>query len=84
MFDSAYIVCKCPNCGQEIERECQTKDTDCSLEVWRTGDLVDPQLKWIKCITNCRCQSGMYYFDLKIMLDPEGRLTNNYKIIEQP
>jgi hypothetical protein len=78
MFDSAYIKCSCPKCGVEKVRECQTKDTDCYLDVWKPGDMVDESLDRIYCITSFDC--GTYY-DLIIDLD-KGKLTENYKIVE--
>ena len=79
MFDSAYIMTTCPKCGQVAETECQTKQLDCILDVWHPGDLVDTERKSIYCITNCECGE---FFDVIIYLE-EGRLTNNYKLIER-
>lgn len=83
MFDSAYIEVRCPRCGKMEERECQTKDTDCFLEVWKPGDFVSDQFKWINAITDCTCPDGHNnYFRVKIFLDEKGNLTENYQIIE--
>ena len=79
MFDSAYIEVKCPQCGVIQEMECQTKDTECLLEVWHEGDLVDRDLEKIWCIASC---PNDHYFDLLINID-DGRLTSEYKIIER-
>jgi len=40
MFDSIYLKIKCPHCGIEQECECQTKDLDCELNVYRIGNYV--------------------------------------------
>ena len=87
MFDSAYIVCRCPNCGQEEERECQTKDTECVLDSWKPGDFVSKQLRYINCCASCDCRgkdtrTGVF-FDLQVEIDIDGKLTNRYKIIEE-
>lgn len=84
MFDSAYIVCRCPSCGTERERECQTKDTYCMLAVWRPGDYVDRKLRYINCCATCECPSGRKttFFELEIEIDQDGKLTNRYKIID--
>lgn len=79
MYDSAYIEVKCPECGKIEVMECQTKDTDCLLDVWKEGDLVSERLNSIWCVTNC---GRNHFFDLVIYLD-NGRLTNRYKIIDR-
>ena len=81
MFDSAYIKVKCPTCGREEITECQTKNTDCVLEVWHEGDFVSYDLTKIYCIASCDNGCGDYYY-LVIELN-EGKLTGNYKIIER-
>jgi len=87
MFDSAYIICRCPNCGKEEERECQTKDTDCMLDVFRPGDFVSKQLRYLDCCATCDCggkgKNKRVFFDLHIEIDIEGKLTDRYKIIEE-
>lgn len=84
MFDSAYIEVRCPQCGKKEERECQTKDTNCFLDVWKPGDFVSDQLKWIYALTDCNCLKGnSFYFRIKIFLDEKGNLTENYQIIEE-
>jgi len=41
MFDSIMIDIKCPSCGNEGEKEAQTKELECNLEVWKKGDFCD-------------------------------------------
>ena len=54
MFDSAYIDIKCPFCGQISGIECQTKELDCNLDVWRKGQFVgDITLSKLNCIADC-------------------------------
>lgn len=69
MFDSIYLNIKCPNCGQEAEIECQTKDLKCNLEVWRKGDFVGT-LKYnnLDCIATCKSKECSEW---------ERRQTNN-------
>lgn len=53
MYDSIYLVSKCPYCGHEKEREFQTKDLECNLEVWRKGDHIDTDLEELECVADC-------------------------------
>lgn len=67
MFDSAYIDIKCPYCGQKSEIECQTKELDCSLDVWRKGDFVgDKTLTHLDCIADCRSKECMDFEEKRI------------------
>lgn len=94
MFDSAYIVVKCPQCGNEAELECQSKDKLWpSLEVWRVGDFVDAELTELDTICECRSEQCLkppqypgiqsirsgYYFNPIIKLK-DGYLTSEYTL----
>lgn len=61
MFDSLYLVVKCPFCGEEEERECQTKDMDCQFDVWRVGDFVTRDYSELHTIANCKSEKCSYY-----------------------
>ena len=82
MFDSIYLTVKCPKCGDESERECQTKDLDCSLAVYRKGDSISTDYYDLRCITNCECRTHNLrtYFYLDVMLSG-GVITGEYKIV---
>lgn len=89
MFDSIYINIKCPRCGEEREMECQTKDLDCTLEVWRKGDHVTHEpYEELYTITNCtstKCRTEAeyringYFFHPVIKLK-DGIVTGEYYI----
>jgi hypothetical protein len=79
MYDSAIMTLKCPECGKEGDYECQTKDLNRVLEVWRPGDFVAHGINGIDCISacdNCDC-----FFNLTINIR-EGLLTSEYEIVE--
>lgn len=58
MFDSVYINVKCPFCGEESEKECQTKDTDCSLDVWRKGEYIGTKkYNDLDCLAGCESET---------------------------
>lgn len=40
MYDSFMLKVKCPKCGDERERECQSKALERSLAVWKKGDAI--------------------------------------------
>ena len=94
MFDSVYLNIKCPYCGNESDIECQTKDLDCNLEVWRKGDFVgSDKYNSLDCLADChskecidhkikevgyRSGAGRFFY-LEVMLK-EGIVTGEYKI----
>jgi wobble nucleotide-excising tRNase len=87
MFDSIMLNVKCPYCGEEEVRECQTKDLDCYLDVYTLGDKVKTLDKWLECITDCESEACKLpgsrlgnFFNLKIRVK-ECKITNKYKII---
>lgn len=54
MFDSIYLKVKCPNCGEEKQRECQTKDLDSDLLHLEKGDSTNyPDYPSVECIVGC-------------------------------
>lgn len=58
MFDSIMMQVKCPYCGEEIERECQTKDLECILDVFRVGDTVGTDVyNKLTCICDCNSET---------------------------
>lgn len=59
MFDSIYMKVKCPFCGIEKVRECQTKDLDNNLERWNVGDNTGhPEEDKLDCIVGCEDGCG--------------------------
>lgn len=40
MFDSIYLDILCPVCKEITSMECQTKELDCDLLVYRKGDYI--------------------------------------------
>lgn len=94
MFDSVYLNIKCPHCNNESEIECQTKDLDCNLEVWRKGDFVGThKYNDLDCLASCQSvecmewerQSAGYssgfgrMFYLRVFLN-NGIVTGEYEI----
>ena len=78
MFDSVFIKMKCPHCGEEAEREAQTKDTDCVLNVWRKGSRISTdKYTYLDCIVSCSCGE---FFYCKVMLD-KGEVTGEYETV---
>lgn len=54
MFDSIYLPLKCPNCGDEGEKELQTKDLRCFMDGYRVGDSIGTtQFRWLYCYAGC-------------------------------
>jgi hypothetical protein len=95
MFDSIYLEVKCPKCGETSEMECQTKDLDCNLDVYRVGDDIGTdKYNYLDCNASCKSTSCMeyeereikyrlgfgYIFYIKIKI-LDGVVTNEYKII---
>ncbi len=55
MFDSVYLPVKCPNCGDEGEKEFQTKDLRCYMDTYRVGDSIGTtQFRWLGGYIGCR------------------------------
>lgn len=94
MYDSAFIDIRCPFCGKTSEIECQTKQLDRCLDVWRKGDFVgDKTLQYLECIADCQSKECMDYkkniigfqsgfgriFYVNIILN-EGIITGEYEI----
>jgi len=94
MFDSVYIDIECPFCGKISLLECQTKDTDCELNVWKKGDDTEyDNLEYLDCIADCHsreCKKRAFkklgfsdglgmVFDVYVILD-KGIVTGAYKI----
>jgi len=76
MFDSIKIDIKCPTCGNESEKEAQTKELECNLEVWRKGDFVTDKYNYIGCLTDCKCGES-FYVDVKL---DKGVVTGEYEL----
>jgi hypothetical protein len=58
LFDSIYLPLKCPNCGDEGDKELQTKDLWCDLDVYRVGDSIGTiQYRWLDCHAGCRSEA---------------------------
>lgn len=53
MYDSVWLDIKCPHCGNESEIECQTKQLECNLDVWRKGDFVTNEFNYLTCLADC-------------------------------
>lgn len=54
MFDRVYLPVKCPNCGDEYDKELQTKDLACNLDAYRKGDSIGTvQFRWLDCHAGC-------------------------------
>jgi len=77
MYDSIIIDIKCPSCGNESEKEAQTKELGCNLEVWRKGDFVTDKYNRIDCLTDCECGN---FFRLGVKLK-KGKVTGKYKLL---
>ncbi len=87
MFDSVMLKVKCPYCGKDEVRECQTKDFNCTLAVWKVGDYVDRSKRSFDCIVQCeeeRCPSKPpmvgSFFNVEVFLK-RGKITGKYEII---
>lgn len=80
MYDSIYLTLKCPICESEGEFECQTKDLDCELNVFRKGDDVGTDKhNYVDCISECGSTGRFFYLRAGI---EKGIITGNYEIIE--
>jgi hypothetical protein len=93
MFDSIMLDIICPFCGEESLMDCQTKELDCMLDVWKKGDVIKTDLDHLECIADCIQQSCKNYtiqrfgywggFGRSFLLDVKlenGRVTGEYKI----
>ena len=95
MFDSIHIDIKCPYCGNTSLIECQTKATECILEVWHKGDNIGTdQFKYLDCAADCLSEECVKWqdkkigyhsgfgriFDVRVMLS-DGVVTGEYEII---
>lgn len=97
MFDSIYLKVKCPVCGEEKERECQTKDLDCDLYRWAKYDNTGhPEFQSVECIVGCdshQCGKPTYLITGSLSIErqesyfyievatPFGLITGNYKYL---
>ena len=96
MFDRIYLTVKCPNCGEEEMRECQTKDLESLLHTYHKGDniatvLDNDQVNEITAVCNChskKCIDSESFYDgmsgpllyLKIKLNA-GIITGEYEVV---
>ncbi len=79
MFDSVIINIKCPACGDQSEKDAQTKELDCVLEEWRQGDFVTDKYNELDCLADCdKCGE---YFYVNVKLD-KGVVSGEYIITE--
>jgi hypothetical protein len=79
MYDSAIITLKCPECGNESDFECQTKQLHRELEVWRPGDFVAYDVEVLDCISTCnKCDC---FFNINVNVR-DGILTSEYEVTE--
>jgi hypothetical protein len=54
MFDTILLDVSCPECGNYVTHEFQTKSLECLLDTYRPGDMVDSRkLKSITVYTTC-------------------------------
>jgi hypothetical protein len=95
MFDSIFIKVKCPYCGEEKLRECQTKELDCELKRWDKGDNTDhPEESSVIAFVTCGsfiCRTPYRLFGktqlynskgFEIEIEtPLGLITGKYKYI---
>ncbi len=76
MFDSAMLKSKCPNCGKFEEREFQTKDLDCNLDVYKQGDCLERfNIRYIDAIASCHneeCKFIGNIADILLQETPSG------------
>lgn len=91
MYDSVKIKIKCPYCGEESEIEAQTKELDCTLEVWKVGDFVSDKFNYLDCVADClqpECKKASMlgyhsrigrFFNVRIFLK-KGKVSGKYKI----
>lgn len=58
MYDSIYLDLRCPNCGQISNMECQTKDSFCTLHVYKVGDIIPVEygesFEYLNASASCR------------------------------
>jgi len=67
MFDSIYLPLKCPVCGDEGEKECQTKDLRCYLDTYHIGDSIGTkQFRWLDVIACCITETCKTKHDEKV------------------
>lgn len=90
MFDSIYMPAKCPRCGDESEKEFQTKDLSCCMDTYRVGQSIGTtQFRWLDGCIGCHSdachkwqqerdgyKSGFgYIWDCWAEIDDGGRIT---------
>lgn len=94
MFDSVYAPLKCPNCGDDGEKELQTKDLDCYMHSYRIGDSIGTtQFRWLYCLACCQSdtckkerdkalgyRSGLGgLWDVFAEISDDGRITGRFE-----
>lgn len=97
MFDSIILTMNCPYCFLESNIECQTKELDCYLNVFKQGDYIGTdQYNFLNCIADCQTQQCKEYtinkigyssgfgrhFYVKVYLH-QGIVTGKFKIIQK-
>jgi hypothetical protein len=95
MFDSIMLNVKCPHCDVTSEIECQTKDLECILAVFRKGDYIGTKkYNYLWCVADCRSHYCMQQsakeigyvsgfgkiFHVEVMLY-DGCITGEYNIV---
>lgn len=95
MFDSVMVPLKCPNCGDEGEKELQTKDLACEMDVYHVGDYVGTdQYRWLDCAAGCRSKTCLaweqtkwkglsngfgYGWDVMVKVNESGHITGEVR-----
>lgn len=96
MFDSIYIDITCPFCKTTSNIECQTKELDCILNAYHTGDDITDKHNYLDCIADCQSEECLMHeekkrgyrsgfgrmFNVRIFID-NGKVSGNYKIFEK-
>lgn len=98
MFDSVYLKIKCPNCSEVTDIECQTKATDCLMNVWRKGDYIGTKnFRWLDCTADChsdQCKAHQVrkdgyrsgfgrMFNVRVHINKSGIVSGQFEIIDE-
>lgn len=60
MFDSIMIDIECPYCNETSLIECQTKELECTLQVWHKEDNIgESTITNLDCIAGCHSKKCM-------------------------
>lgn len=97
MYDTVQLTVeiKCPRCGEPIEKPLQTKDLECLLDEYNTGDNIGTnKYRYLSTTASCTSTSCRewerinrpnfhgfgYVFNVEVYIDKEGNITDDYVI----